>query len=49
MELVSIQLSPLKKAFESSWLVVPLIKEEDSLLSLVSHKEIAVIVNNLAI
>jgi hypothetical protein len=38
VELTSIQFSPLKKTFESSWVLIPLRKEEDSLLSLVSYK-----------
>ena len=40
VELASIQLSPLKKTFESSWVLVYLRKEEDSLLSLVLHKQL---------
>ena len=40
VELTSIQLSPLKKTFESPWVLVPLRKENDSLLSLVSRKQL---------
>ena len=39
VELTSIQLSPLKNIFESPWVLVPLRKEEDSLQSLVSCKQ----------
>ena len=38
VELMSVQLSSLKKTFESTWVIVPLRKDRDSLLSLVSHK-----------
>ena len=39
-EYTSVQLSPLKKTFESTWVLVPLRKEEDSLQSLVSCKQL---------
>ena len=40
VELISILLSPLKKTFESPLVLVPLREEEDSLLSLVSRKQL---------
>ena len=40
VELTAVPFSPLKKTFESTWVLVPLRKEEDSLLSLVWCKKL---------
>ena len=49
VELTSIQFCPMKKTFESSWVLIPLRKGEDSLLSLVSYKQFLPLLTTLLI